>query len=115
MLDSNQRMLEFLVPLAAVVYIIVAVIAFLLRNQKRLESEVAQEQQDALPHNPAVRPGVSSGHKSGPPTDHSPPEGGGKSAKLHDAAVAHPYDATRARTNLRRVSNKNKGLPPARV
>ena len=42
MLDSGQRMLEFLLPLAAVVYIIVAVVAFLLRNQERMEREIAQ-------------------------------------------------------------------------
>lgn len=118
MLDSSQKMLEFLAPLAAVVYIIVAVIAFLLRNQERLEHEVEQERRDALPENPAARPRAGGGHQGGRPTVVLPSETEGESREtpnLHDAAVAHPYDAAGAGTDLRRVSNEDKGLPPTRV
>jgi hypothetical protein len=115
MLDSSQIMLDFLVPLAAVVYIIVAVIAFLLRNKERLEREIEQEWQDALPQNPAARPRISSKLKSGGPTAPSPPLTEGEPPKLHDATVAHPYDAAGAGTDLRRVSDQDKGLPSARV
>jgi len=115
MLDSSQRMLDFLLPLAAVVYIIVAVILFLLRNQERLEREITQEEQDALPQNPAARIGVNSRQKSPQDGGGTPPETEGEPPKLHDAAVAHPNDTTGARTDLRRVSDKDKGLPSARV
>ena len=84
MLDSSQKLIDFLVPLAAVVYIIVAVLVFLLRNRERLEREIASEAE--------------------------PPQ-----LKLHDPAIAHTDDASGAGTDLGRVSNKNEGLPPARV
>ena len=114
MLDS-QVMLNFLLPLAAVVYIIVAVIAFLLRNKERLEREIKQEWQDALPENPAAPPRISSKLKSGRPTVVLPPVTEGEPPKLHDTTVAHPYDAAGAGTDLRRVSNQDKGLPSPRV
>ena len=81
MLDSSQKMLEFLAPLAAVVYIIVAVIAFLLRNQERLEHEIEQERRDALPENPAARPRAGSGHQGGRPTVVLPSETEGGAAE----------------------------------
>jgi hypothetical protein len=115
MMDSSQRMLDFLLPLAAVVYIIVAVILFLLRNQERLECEIAQEEQDALLQNPAARTGVNSRQKSPRDGGGIPPETEGEPPNLHGATVAHPNDAAGARTDLRRVSNKDKGLPSARV
>lgn len=40
---SSQSMLDFLLPLASVVYIILFVLVFLRINRERLEQEIARE------------------------------------------------------------------------
>jgi hypothetical protein len=50
--SGGSSMLEFLIPLASVVYIILFVIAFLRINRGRFEREIAQERSIRITQTP---------------------------------------------------------------